>query len=160
MDGLTSFGKSRAVLTGAVVGTTLAGAPILAVLAYDAARTEGYREIGLTAVMVVGTAMPMTIVLGALVGVPTAALLVWTMTSGARRWPLLDRAVSWAVAGSLLCVPLAWAVSEFNSPGNSFQVSWLTLTPLMIGALSALAAWRVRPSRSVAPPRERTDARV
>ena len=119
-------------------------------LAYATAGSAGYREIGVTPLAVVASAVPVTLVLGALIGLPTAGVLVFSMTWAARRWNMFDLAVCWVGAGALVGVPLAWLASEFETPGRAFQLTWLTVSPLAIGALSALAAWSVRPERGKA----------
>lgn len=133
----------RAILTGALVGMVLAGAPILAVIAYSAAGSEGYRDIGVTPWTAVASAMPAALVLGALIAFPTAALLVFAMTWVAKRWRVFDAALTWAAAGALLTLPLALAASGFDAPARSPDFNWLSASVLGIGALSALAAWGV-----------------
>lgn len=122
----------------------LAGGAILGFLARTTAGSAGYREIGVTPLDVVAMALPATLVLGSLVGLPTSALVVFSMTWAARRWSIFDLAVCWAAAGALACAPLAWAVSELSAPGGAFKLTWLNVSPLAVGALSALAAWNVR----------------
>lgn len=138
----TQSSRGRAVLTGASVGMVLAGAPVLAALAHAAAGSTGYREIGITPLLVVGEALPVIVVLGAIIGIPTAALLVFAMTTAAKRWHVFDLAVTWAAVGALLTLPLAFAAAEFTKSEEAF--SWLFAYAVAIGAASALAAWRVR----------------
>lgn len=145
MDLPKQASRSRAVVAGAATGVLLTGGAILGSLAYASAGSAGYREIGVTPLAVVGTAVPVTLVLGALIGLPTAGVLVFSMTWAARRWKMFDLAACWAGAGALVCIPLAWLASEFDMPGRAFALTWLTVSPLAIGALSALAAWSVRP---------------
>lgn len=108
------WSRSRAIFAGAATGVMLAGGAILEFLAYATAGSPGYREIGVTPLAVVGTAVPATLVLGTLIGLPIAGALVFAMTWAARRWSIFDLAVCWACAGALACVPLAWLVSQFD----------------------------------------------
>lgn len=143
------FTPGRAIFVGGSVGVALATTVILVFLV-PPFQSMPFSSTPVEAFLLSLGALPGLVLVGSIFSFPTAALLVAVMTGLAKRWRPLDSFASWVFAGAFASSPVAWLFHRIDS--SSFGV-WLAVSILVIGAISALAAWRARRSPLVSPDR-------
>ncbi|WP_126177134.1 hypothetical protein [Tsuneonella rigui] len=136
------FTPGRAIFVGGSSGVALATTGVLFFLV-PAFQSMPFLSTPFEVVLLSLGALPGVVLAGSVFAFPTAALLVATMTWLARRWRPMDNFVSWVIAGVFASSPVAWLFHQIDS--SSFGV-WLAVSILVIGAVSALAAWWARRS--------------
>lgn len=80
-------------------------------------------------------ALPGTLLLGVVLGLPVAGLTVWLAVKLERRSGLFAHPLSWSALGALFTTPVAWLVSFGLESLPVFAFACL------VGALSAACAW-------------------
>lgn len=136
------FGSVTGAATGVLVLVSVALPDGLAHL-WDALRAGRFAEFGSDLAFAAFIAIQF-VAIGLLAGVPTSFPFMITMSRYEGRYPLLQKAWFWGLAGALFAIPPAvWFMAEFFSLNDGLG-RW-DLTPLYFnmacGLVGGLAAW-------------------
>lgn len=151
----TRFSRARAIGAGALAGTVAGGVPVLLVFLTMAAM-EADAAPGVFLLQVVAAAWGILIT-GAIVAVPIATVMVWTMTIASRWLPAFDTRAAWTVGGVTCACPSALLWWMGLSP-HDMGFGWAMMAVHgLAGAVGGWVAWNHRlvppPSAAMASPR-------
>lgn len=134
----------RATLAGVAASLGIACTAAVAMVGVAASNTPYYATVGLNPVVMALTAIPGALTLGLIVALPTSAAMVWCVEAVASRVRAFDHPLAWMLAGILFASPTAYLFSTMQNGPEQFALVSLWSFFLLVGAVSALAAWAFR----------------